>query len=147
MPSLNWNAESHNPQVHIFYTLTERMFVKGPKKRKSCFWTKNMTLVILGAMICLLAENLAQGGLQENSHQTRKVLRFKTHKCLQHLQHTASPKRTPNLRHLWHNMGTILGPYGEYIRTGVKWCPKKPINCRCSFRPIQFTNIKYQRCQ
>ena len=32
--------------------------------------------------------------------------------------------------------------------TGVKWCPKEPINCRDPFWPIQFTAVtQFQRCQ
>ena len=66
---MNWNAESHNPQVHISNTLTERMFVKGPKK----LFLKKITHVIPGAMICYWRKTLPKAA--------SKRIRTKLKKC------------------------------------------------------------------
>ena len=70
---MNWNAESHNPQVHISNTLTERMFVKGPKK----LFLKKMTHVIPGAMICYWRKTLPKAASKRIHIKLKECFVFK----------------------------------------------------------------------
>ena len=100
---LNWNAEFHIPQVHIFNTHTERMFVKGPK---ISFLKKHVTCYPWGP-------DLLTGGKPwprrpPREFTSKSVSFLKTQVSPTPIQHTVSPKRTPSLTNLWHNNGTKI---------------------------------------
>ena len=71
---LNWNAEFHIPQVHIFNTHTERMFVKGPK---ISFLKKTCHMLSLGPWSAYWRKTLAKAASKRIHFKLKECYVFK----------------------------------------------------------------------